>query len=272
MRALLLPWATVTGQGWAIFPQFPWFSSRCWHRALSDHVALPLAPVTLGRGGLSGQLHSLFTAGLWFPCSPFWLPVPSSPSSDGRLWGWVVWPGPSLPLCKSKWLLLPPPLCPHPWPHSWGLLSVLVWLLPCPVWVSVAINFAICCFSFAIPSTDSVITIALSFTQSWVSSLLLSAFQAATMSWNTICQRCYRGTRQSCGYVSSPMEEAIPEVLLSLQICHPPGALELNLVKGPFQPCGKGRNLFTTPLPQFIKTLHDDTEWGHHAKDDQQFA
>ena len=44
------------------------------------------------------------------------------------------------------------------------------------------------------------------------------------------------------------MEEAIPEVLLGLQVHHPSWALELSLVKGPFQP------------------------HGHHAKDDRQFV
>ena len=39
--------------------------------------------------------------------------------------------------------------------------------------------------------------------------------------------------------LSHPIEEMIPEVLLDLQVCHPPEVLELNLVEGPFQPHGK---------------------------------
>ena len=58
--------------------------------------------------------------------------------------------------------------------------------------------------------------------------------------------------------LSHPMEEVIPEVLLSLQVHHPPKALEVNLVEGPFEPHGKGGNLFITPLAHLIKLLHED--------------
>ena len=37
-----------------------------------------------------------------------------------------------------------------------------------------------------------------------------------------------------------PMEEVILEVLLCFQVHHPPRALELDLIEGSFQTCGKG--------------------------------
>ena len=67
--------------------------------------------------------------------------------------------------------------------------------------------------------------------------------------------------------------EAISEMLLGLQIHHPSRVLELNLVEDPFQPHGKGGNLFITPMTfQLIKILHEDIKSGHHAKDDQEFV
>ena len=68
--------------------------------------------------------------------------------------------------------------------------------------------------------------------------------------------------------LSHPMEEVIPEVLLGLQVPHPPGALELNLIEGPFQCHGKGGNLSVTPLAHLIKILGEDIKWGPCAKDD----
>ena len=53
--------------------------------------------------------------------------------------------------------------------------------------------------------------------------------------------------------LSHPIEEVIPEVLLGLQVHHPPKALEVNLVTHPLQPHGKGGNLFITPLAHPIK-------------------
>ena len=47
--------------------------------------------------------------------------------------------------------------------------------------------------------------------------------------------------------LSDPMEEAILEMLLGLQVCHPSGALELELIEGPFQPHGKGGDLSLLP-------------------------
>ena len=43
------------------------------------------------------------------------------------------------------------------------------------------------------------------------------------------------------------MEDKIFEVLLGLQVHHPPVALELDLPEGPFQPRGKGGDLFIIP-------------------------
>ena len=53
-----------------------------------------------------------------------------------------------------------------------------------------------------------------------------------------------------------PMEEMIFEMLLDLSICYSPGALQPNLIQGPFQPCGKGGDLLMVTLCNFIKNLH----------------
>ena len=47
--------------------------------------------------------------------------------------------------------------------------------------------------------------------------------------------------------VLDPMEEVILEVLLGIQVHHPSGTLELDLIEGPFQPHGKRGDLFVTP-------------------------
>ena len=69
---------------------------------------------------------------------------------------------------------------------------------------------------------------------------------------NMICQGTVEVLDKVADMLLHPMEEAIPEMLLGLQIHNSHRALEPNLVKGPFQPHGKGRNLFTTPLVYFI--------------------
>ena len=53
-----------------------------------------------------------------------------------------------------------------------------------------------------------------------------------------------------------PFEETIFEMLLHLLICYSPGALQPNLIEGPFQPCGEGGNLLVVTLCNFIKILH----------------
>ena len=63
-----------------------------------------------------------------------------------------------------------------------------------------------------------------------------------------------------------PMEEMILEVLLGLQVHHPPGALQLDLIEGPFQPHGKGGDYLVIPLADLVKVLHENVEGGHHAK------
>ena len=63
-----------------------------------------------------------------------------------------------------------------------------------------------------------------------------------------------------------PMEEMIFDMLLHLLICYPPGALQSNLIKDPFQPHGKGGNLPVVSLHNFIKICHEDIKWYHSAK------
>ena len=49
------------------------------------------------------------------------------------------------------------------------------------------------------------------------------------------------------------MEEMIFEMLLHLSIYYPPRALQPDLIKGHFQPCGEGGNLLMVTLHNFIK-------------------
>ena len=44
-------------------------------------------------------------------------------------------------------------------------------------------------------------------------------------------------------------------MLLGLQVCHPSGALELDLIEGPFQLGGKGGDLLITPLAGLVEVL-----------------
>ena len=52
------------------------------------------------------------------------------------------------------------------------------------------------------------------------------------------------------------MKKMIFEMLLHFSIHDPPRALQPDLVKGPFQPCGKGGNLLMVALGDFIEILH----------------
>ena len=62
------------------------------------------------------------------------------------------------------------------------------------------------------------------------------------------------------------MEEAILEMLLCLQVHHPPWALELDLIEGALQPGGKGGNLLIITLGDLIEVLQENVKGGHHAK------
>ena len=53
-----------------------------------------------------------------------------------------------------------------------------------------------------------------------------------------------------------PVQEMIFEMPLHLSICYPPTALHPDLIKGSFQPHGKGGNLLMVSLDNFIKILH----------------
>ena len=59
------------------------------------------------------------------------------------------------------------------------------------------------------------------------------------------------------------MEEAVLEVLLGLQVNHPPGALELDLIEGPFQCCDKGGYLHVITHGDLIEILHENIKGGH---------
>ena len=56
--------------------------------------------------------------------------------------------------------------------------------------------------------------------------------------------------------LADPVEEMIFEILLHLLICYPPGALQPDLIKGPFQPYGRGGDLLMVALHNLIKSLH----------------
>ena len=62
------------------------------------------------------------------------------------------------------------------------------------------------------------------------------------------------------------MEEVILEVLLGFQVGHPPKALELDLIEGPFQPYGKEGYLLIIPLADLKEVLHENAKGGHCAK------
>ena len=62
------------------------------------------------------------------------------------------------------------------------------------------------------------------------------------------------------------MEEAILEVLLGLQVHHPSGALELDLIKGSLQPHEKGGDLLIISPADLIEILHENIEGDHCAK------
>ena len=61
---------------------------------------------------------------------------------------------------------------------------------------------------------------------------------------------------QISNVLADPMGEMIFEMLLDLPICYSSGALQPNLIEGPFQPCGKGGDLLLVTLCNFVKILH----------------
>ena len=65
-----------------------------------------------------------------------------------------------------------------------------------------------------------------------------------------------------------PVNEMIFEMLLYLSIGYPAGALQPDLVQGPFQPHCKGGNLLMVALCHFVKILYKDVEQCHHAEND----
>ena len=62
------------------------------------------------------------------------------------------------------------------------------------------------------------------------------------------------------------MEQVILGVKLGLQVHHPPGALKLDLIVGPFQPHSKGGDLLIITLVDLIEALHENIKGGHCAK------
>ena len=61
---------------------------------------------------------------------------------------------------------------------------------------------------------------------------------------------------------ADPIEEVILEVLLHLQVSHPPRALKMDLILGSFQPHG----LFIVTLDDLIEVLHENVKGSHCAK------
>ena len=86
-------------------------------------------------------------------------------------------------IVESRGLLQTPLLCLHAWPCSGGTTWCAGMTIGSSNWVRAAINCVICSFSLAVPSTSSLVTVALVLTQSRVCSLLLSTIRAAIMSW-----------------------------------------------------------------------------------------
>ena len=126
------------------------------------------------------------------------------------------------------------------------------------------------CPSLTIPSPASFVTMALALTFSWVSSFSLSTFWVASIS----CKYEVPGVLYKYQTVTDvfvdPMEEANLEVPLGLQVHHPPRAFELDLIKGPFQPCGKGGDFLIITLGDLIEVLYENIKGGHCAKNNGQ--
>ena len=200
----------IVARGWATFLWFP--LGWCKAYAGVGH-SWPCGPTpgtcsTEERGSQQPTAPSFLTPGCWFPCLPLWLPA-SSPCSIRRLQAWVVWPRSAPPLWESKQLLLPPLLCPHLWPCSPGLFTVLAWLLPYPVWVTAANSWAICHSTQPFPPLLGLFTFGLH---------LLGSYHELG-AWYT--KSAVEVMDRVMNMLPHPMEEAIPEVLLGLKVCHP---------------------------------------------------
>ena len=128
---------------------------------------------------------SPLTLGLQLPWSPPQLPMASASWSVGWLQAGFTRPGLSMPLWEFRWLGVLLPLCPDPWLHSQGLPGSLEGLLPCLVWLRMAINLAICWLSSAVPSPMSIVTVtlALTFPKSLHSHFLPYGWQPSDANW-----------------------------------------------------------------------------------------
>ena len=181
--ALLLAGAAFAGGGWKLHSiSSPWAGLKLitgvGHSLVN--VVSPLAPKTLERIWVPVQLavpsflvlvllvspvhyfHSQCTPGL-------------TPGGYSCGLGWSV-KGLLLPLWEfGQWLGCYCYCVPFCNPSPGGYFAHSEGLLACPVLVRVAMSLAICCPNSAIPSLESVATLALALTLSWISSFLLSA-------------------------------------------------------------------------------------------------
>ena len=148
------------------------------------------------------------------------------------------------------------PLHHHLWPHSQGLPGALKGLLPCPVqaqlspWVGCHCSPSpyflqgLLIFTFCLLCGNH---------QLWI--------------WGT------RGTVQVLDRVTDvfldPMEEVILEVLLGLQVCHPPRAF------GVGSDCGSLPTSWQRRGPSHYypgwQILYENVKGGHHAKNNGRF-
>ena len=176
----IVGWGSCHWWGWATFLQSPlgWFKADA--RIGHSLAILPLTSKTLGSQWLATP--SPLILGSWLPLALPWFPVPSTQCPDSRLWAGVIWSGPPLPLWKFGWVVVLLSLHPHPWPHSQGLPGH--WRYHCHVWHESGWPLS---WQSAVPSQPcppgSVVTIVLALSFSWVSSFLLSIFQAVTISY-----------------------------------------------------------------------------------------
>ena len=147
----------------AIWPQ-PWHLKHC--RVLESFTfwVLPWAPV-----------------GAWV-LPLLWEAVATLLAAE-ELWAEVFWPRPVWPLWELGWAGVFLSICPLPWPLCLWLFGALVGWVSCSVLFRVPSSLAIWLPSSFEPSVTSVAADDHALIFSLASSILLSAFLAATMSW-----------------------------------------------------------------------------------------
>ena len=168
-----------------------------------------------------------------------------APHPVGKLWDGVVCPGLLLLLWEFGWFGVLLPLHPHLQSLSQELFCILEGLLSCPALVRAAMSLEICCPNYAVPSPESVATVALALSLSQISSLSLVGHNHQVWvggSWSVI------QVPDRVAYVlTDSMKEVALEVLVGPKVCRPVGALYSDLVEDPLQPHGERETFSLLP-------------------------